>query len=497
MKTEMRHLHGRGRPLTWMLALAIGACAGQGGTPASAAGIVTCDQLADEPGKHLRDLVKRSSSTFAVGSTDQEIRYLVIRPDSSVSTAANAIVFFNGTSAVMSDWPYEMLKGSDVSLCDAYTLIFFDYPGVGGTVAADEGKFTFDHFAENVDALVTYLNTSRADELGTTIDTVHPLGWSLGSLAALKFAALAGANGYAADDSRKIGNVFLIATKPGGDTHSGSGNPLNLMVPATGHQAQCVTQVTAAMRDESSYVKALKKAMFGLMFPYVYTASGKTQGEYAGSSDEICVADSISTAAVTLEDQTTQLDIETSCEAEKPVCVKELAAFWANRAVEPYKASDANESGVPYAVYVQERNIVDDWNYAYCAQAGASWTSEECYPNPYVAPPTGYTRNSANGGPCLTIAFLASNQPGSLWCMSLDHITGKLVVINAKEDMFIQHVYGTALYDAYKGEVSASLNTYSGSAGHAVLLTDPTWVQGILLDAMPTSRGGTKGKRKP
>lgn len=445
--------------------------------------VITCDQLADKEGSRLRDWVLATQARLPANykNGNDSIGFLVVRPTATVATASQAIVFFPGTSSIMTDWPYDMLKSSGsgaASLCAAYTLIFFDYPGVGGTSVLSDSGFTFDAVARDVDALVSYVNDTYASDLGTTIDVVHPLGWSLGTLGALKFAGLAAANGYGTSDARQIGSLLLVATKPGGDTQSGGDG--HLIIPAaTGNQAECVTQVTAQLKNASYYVRAVKQAMFGLMFPYVYTASKAIQGAYSGDDDAICQATSITTSAVALQDGTTGQTIETSCAAEDSTCVAHELAFALNRLVEPY----ATDGGVPYAVYLQERNIVEDWNYGYCNTAAASWTSSGCVVNPHLQPSTGYTPNSANGGVCQTSAP-ASNKPSSKSCLSLAHIAGSLAVINAQEDLFIQYVYGEALYTAYQSQVKASLNTYAGSAGHAVLLSDPAWVRGLVVDTL-------------
>lgn len=444
-------------------------------------GIVNCSQLEEKSDHRLRHLVSKNAATLT--TDDNEILFLAIQPDSATATAKHAIVFFNGTSGIMTDWPFHMIQKSDLgseSLCADTTLVFFDYPGIGGTTF-NADTFTFDAFARIVDSLVTHLN----GELDTKIEVVHPLGWSLGALAALKYAALAGGNGDLA-----IGNVFLIAAKAGGDVTSTQQTALNDR--ATGHQALCVTQVTCALGQQDNYVAAIKETMFGLTFPY-YDDSGTAQSAYTGSSDTICEAANLPDPGTGDECVTTTIDsvtlrkdgttpIQTACQAGEAGCPAAAVEYGLNRLAHPY----ATCQGLCFDVYVQQRKIVNDWNFSHCQQAGTEWSSEKCTANPNFS----LTDATANSGVCATVVPDGQPQnPTSSSCMSLEHIQGQLIVMNGLRDMFIQPIYGEALVDAYEGDApSAVYQPYSEKpAGHAVLITAPVWVNGIVADAMKTS----------
>lgn len=449
--------------------------------------VFTCSELKSQT---LQDLVKASKATY---EGNQDILFLVITPDNNVSTINDAIVFFNGTSGIMTDWPADMLTStkSGKSLCDSSFLVFFDYPGVGGTSQVSDDEFTLDNFAEDVDGLVTYINGEYIkDKYDTEITKVHPLGWSLGSLAAVKFAGLAEANGYGKGDKRQIGNIFLIATKPGGDVTSGEKSNA---APAIGNQASCVTTIFTKLKDNTHYTFFAKKYMVGLMFPYIYSDNNEPQSPYTGANNKICYAKTISLSSkielvIKLEDASTSpaKNIKTACDdgdaTQYTICKEAWDNYKSNRLAEPYLS---NDEGVPHAVFLQERNVVDDWNYSYCSQANSNWQSAKCKSN------SSHTSATGNGGMCSTTAS-ASNDPVSTTstCMSLEHITGTLTIMNGEEDMFIQYVYGKALYDAYSSlGVSSAIHTYTdddnpSGAGHGVLYTNPSWIRDIILDSM-------------
>lgn len=451
-------------------------------------GLVSCSQWQDKVDHRLRGLVRDSVGTLPANygnRRNSSVTFLVVEATQrTADSASNALVFFNGTSGVMSDWPLEMVKSSAGSLCEDHTLVFFDYPGIGGTPVASYTAFGFDGFARDVDALLDYVDAELG--LGRKIETVHPLGWSLGSLAALRFAGLAAANGYGPNDSRRIGNVLLIATKPGGDLFSGV---WSWVEPAHGHQGSCVTQVTAALQNQTYYQDHVKRAMVGLLFPYVYTKSGATQGPYLAVDDErLCVASSITTDGVTLKDAVKDLGIETECEAREGPCRKVALGYFENRRFHPYR----NDNGLPLPVYQRQRQIVRDWNYAVCVGASSDWRSTDCARN--QAQPSA---DLHNGGVCVTVAPKGLDSPDVLGaCLPLSHITGRLVVINGREDLFIQHDYGRVVADAYRAAgVSAAYHLYPGSAGHGVLLTDPDWVGSIVYGAMAASGDGVAAVR--
>ena len=140
---------------------------------------------------------------------------------------------FNGTGGIFPDWPVQMITNSayspkiaetaaynpdedgDVSLCHDYRLVLFDYPGVGNSQSS--GEVTFDQIADDVDAMLE--NISERYNLST--DRVNLVGWSLGTLAASKFAFLS-AEGR---PKRTIRDAVLIATEAGRSGRWGGGRP--------------------------------------------------------------------------------------------------------------------------------------------------------------------------------------------------------------------------------------------------------------------------------
>jgi hypothetical protein len=89
-----------------------------------------------------------------------------------------------------------------------------------------------------------------------------------------------------------------------------------------------------------------------------------------------------------------------------------------------------------------------------------------------------------NGGVCKTDTS-NTNVPVSSSCDSLT-MTGKMTVINGFEDLLTQWTYGKALVDAYvrQGASGANLQTYTGSAGHGVMIQHPLYTQQQISTAM-------------
>lgn len=160
---------------------------------AAAPAIVPCKDITT-----LRDLSSsvRTSSDSRTGHT---IEYLLVGDGASSN---QVLVFFDGTSQVMADWPTQMITNKDqspliaftpiysdsengpISLCHNYRMLFFDYPAVG--LSTSGTNYSTAQVADDVDALLA--------EVGNTFsiptNDVSLIGWSLGSLAALKYATL-------------------------------------------------------------------------------------------------------------------------------------------------------------------------------------------------------------------------------------------------------------------------------------------------------------------
>src|SRR5262249_7930317 len=129
---------------------------------------------------------------------------------------------FNGTSQISPNWPIQMITNSKyspfiklttaynpaedgaISLCHNFRFVFFDQPGIGNNPITQD--IPFDQQAEDVDAMLNDISTRS----GISTKHVDPMGWSLGTEAALKYAFLA----PVANPSRKVNNVVLIAAKP-------------------------------------------------------------------------------------------------------------------------------------------------------------------------------------------------------------------------------------------------------------------------------------------
>jgi pimeloyl-ACP methyl ester carboxylesterase len=142
-------------------------------------------------------------------------------------------VVFNGTGGIFPDWPVQMItnsayspkiaetaaynpdKDGDVSLCHDYRLVLFDYPGVGNSQSS--GEVTFDQIADDVNAMLEDIS----ERYNLSTDRVNLVGWSLGTLAASKFAFLS-AEGR---PKRTIRDAVLIATEAGRSGRWGGGRP--------------------------------------------------------------------------------------------------------------------------------------------------------------------------------------------------------------------------------------------------------------------------------
>jgi len=399
--------------------------------------------------------------SFTNKRTGDSVDYLVIG-DAAMSD--DVIVMFNGTGEIVPDWPLQMITNSKyspniigseaydplqdgtTSICHDYRLVMFDYPGVGNSPLL--GNVTYDDISNDVDALL--------DEIGQRFhiptDKVDPLGWSLGAVAALKYTFVA----PTANPKRKIGNLALIATKPGGNTDGFF----------DGNEADCVMTMFNELKDnpdlDSSFKKELDEDLFQFTFPYL----GQTPNTGPNSGCE-----------ATIGNDTVTLNVTLNCPLDSE-CDRNLALQEANRNTSPWSLTQ----GIDYNLLVQQRELATDYSLCYCKTPGANFTSTDCSCSG-VAP----EMSSTNGGVCQTVSP-QPNTPMSTNCVALS-IGGKINVINGPEDLFIQYLYGEELVTAYQqmyGANAATIATYPGSdgAGHGVLLQHPMWTQQQIFTAI-------------
>jgi pimeloyl-ACP methyl ester carboxylesterase len=395
--------------------------------------------------------------------TGNAIEYAVIG-DGAASD--ELIVMFNGTGGIFPDWPVQMITNSayspkisgttaynpdedgEVSLCHDYRLVLFDYPGVGNSQSSDE--VTFDQIADDVDAMLEGIS----DRYGLSTDQVNLVGWSLGTLAASKFAFLS-AEGR---PDRTIRDAVLIATKPGGAVDG----------VADGHQAECAANLFEHLKDPNLDLTLkirIETALYKLTFPY------QKQSPYDG-------LDSGCTATVDTSARSVSLNVTPHECSPESQCGKMLADYLDNRATSPWSETH----GVPQEIYDQQRELVHDWNYCYCATAGRDFDSTDCSCSETSQ------MSDGNGGVC---QCEASNVPYAPECSGSVplNLQDELNVLNGREDLYIQWTYGREFVEAYQrdyGQDKATLATYEGAdgAGHGVLLQHPGWVQEQIHTAL-------------
>jgi pimeloyl-ACP methyl ester carboxylesterase len=419
---------------------------------------VACADLAS-----LRDLGSQLSVVTNT-RTGNSLEYIVVGDGAS---SDELIVMFPGTGGILPDWPtqmitnatispkivdtesYNALENAAVSLCHSYRLLLFDYAGVGEGSAVIEQ--TFDSVASDVDALLNDATT----RYGVSASDVNVLGWSLGTHAADKFTFLSSVS----SPDRRIHDVVLIATRPGGATDG----------LAIGNQAQCVSELLTTLDScdvPSDFRTTLDTDAFKLTFPYV------GQPPYDG-------ADSGCTAQVDSATQLVLFDVTLAECLPDSQCWKMYLDQLFNRYTAPWSATH----GVPCDVYVNQRQFDSDWNVCYCAAAGADFTSQQCSCSEPVE------ISSTNGGICqCQIPPGEPQAPSCSNCVDLQN-RDQLTVINGYEDLFIQWTYGQELVRAYTaqyGTGKANIVTYPGDdgAGHGILLQHPKWTQEQIYAAL-------------
>ncbi len=411
--------------------------------------------------RNLRDL-GRDLTFFTNPRTGDVLEYTVI---GDAAQSDDVIVMFPGTGQTLPDWPIQMLtnakyspkiagtlaylrsKDGSASLCHSYRLLLFDLPGVGKSPL--HGRITANQTVNDVDAMLD----DAASTYGISTKQVDLLGWSLGTMYALKYALLA----PKANPSRTVRDLLLIAAKPGGNTDGFF----------DGNEAQCVSTILSTLKtaasDDRFFTADLQKDAFELTFPY------RNQKPYDG-------VDSGCTATIDAEKHAVKLNVETTC-VDRAECRKAVAEQIVNQKTWPWSLT----RGISDALYVQQRELAFDFSLCFCGAAGSGFQTSDCHCS---QPPK---MSDSNGALCRTTSH-PPNQPVTTNCAPLD-ISGVITVINGPEDLFIQHVYGKALVEAYQrqfGAAKARLVTYPGNdgAGHGVLLQHPKWTQMQLWNAM-------------
>ena len=410
----------------------------------------------------LRDLATKPGLTYFTNArTGDQLDYVVIG-DAAMSD--EILVMFNGTSAILPDWPEQMFTNSkwsplivrnadydpaedgEVSICHDYRIVFFDYPGTG--LNPPSAIYTGDQIANDVDAMLDDISA----RYGISTAVVDPGGWSLGTNLALKYSFLSPVS----NPARTLHNVVLIATRPGGNTDGFQ----------SGNQAQCVTTILDAAEQVYPAIKitsAIQKYGIELIFPYV------DEPPYSGLND-VC------TASIDPIQGEINLNVTPSCTAVNH-CDQTLQDDLKNRQSQPWSITD----GIPRNLLLQERAFDNDYNICNCQVAGPNFTSQSCSCSAAVM------SSPTNGGVCQVTSSIPY-APVVQNCVPILN-TGKITVINGYEDLFIQWTYGKALVDGYQtqyGMDKAQLFTYDGDdgAGHGVLFQHPLWTQEHIFVAM-------------
>jgi hypothetical protein len=417
---------------------------------AKAAGVVPCSQL-----RTLRDL-HADLRVVKNAQTGDAMEYVVVG-DGAVSD--DLLLMFPGTAQIVAGWPSQMItnkqyspkitgtlgyrasENSPVSLCHNYRLLFFDYPGVGKT--AYRPNLTRDAIASDVDAVLQ----SVGKTLHINTNLVDPLGWSLGTTTALKYAFLSPAS----RPSRIVHNLLLIAAGPGGSVQGDE----------TDDSASCVQTLFAdSLKYSGSVEKTIKEDLAVLIFPF----QGQTARQNGTRSG--CTA-SVGTSGV-------ELSVVPECN-ELNLCKPYYQGVEASLITEPWKRTD----GIGTQVYTEERELSNDWYNNYCARAGAGFKSLDCSTYGTV------DVSATNGGVCKTDTKNL-NLPVAHDCVHLT-MSGKMTVISGHEDLLDQWTYGRALVNGYnrsQGAGTASFVIYPGKAGHGVLIQHPGWTEEQLAAAM-------------
>src|SRR5262249_35438183 len=153
-------------------------------------------------------------------------------------------------------------------------------------------------------------------------------------------------------------------------------------------------------------------------------------------------ADSGCTAVVDTTTDTVTFDVTLDDCSVDTQCGRMYLDQLFNRYSVPWEST----KGVPYGVYINQREFDSDWNVCYCASGGADFTSEgcSCIETPDIS--------DTNGGVCQ--CEVSPDAPQSPACANCDDLgyRDQLTVINGYEDLFIQWTYGQALVRALQAQ---------------------------------------------
>jgi pimeloyl-ACP methyl ester carboxylesterase len=492
---------------------------------AAAAGVITCSAFASAL-RHgtnpFRSLAQTSSAVFTAAN-QQGIRYLAVKPSPGAGATYPTIVFFEGSAQVMPDWPAAMLVSASGALCNHAGLVFFDYPGVGGTTYPGNSAFTYDQVSEAVYGLLTALNSSGA----LKVARIDPAGWSLGTEAALKFAILAARNRGFKASGMSIGNLFLIAPNTGGDLQSAAavtplpcgsvlgqavdaavvvdaaaapaaGRAVSTFYPATGSQAMCATSILDQLLVQATYDvgEEIGDVFSRLLFPVVdLTPGASPQGPYGpGSPPSICAATVSGATVQALCNLAAAQPIETQCAANpSSTCAATLTLLAANREEAPYFP------GLSYEEFYGQRSMIFHFAYASCTGAATTaWQSTGCEINPnQTASPHYDPAMVVDGSPCLTVQTVSANAaPTIQGCPGLESVPlkgAKFYVWTGQEDLITRHDYGQALCTWLSSNGYSCTYHSTANAGHGVLYNAAGTIYSQLVAALAASPATPNG----
>jgi pimeloyl-ACP methyl ester carboxylesterase len=437
------------------LSIALTACNANGGeggavlpslatrASASPAKAVSCKDLTTLRAAHSQIRVVKNPST------KDSMEYLVAGDGAA---GKDVLLFFPGTGQTIAGWPIQLItnakyspkivkttgyrptQNATVSLCHNYRLVFVDYPGVGETPV--NSNLTHDDVSSDADFVLN--DVQSAFKIDTSV--VDPVGWSLGTEMALKYSVLSPVS----EPSRKIHDVVLIATGPGG----------SIQGDETHDSAECVKNLfNASVQYKGLFDDRIKVDLAKLIFPY------QGQHLYNNGTRSDCTA--------TVTPSVIDLSVTTVCD-ESNNCKPYYDSVVASNKTYPWILTD----GIGRKIYPIERELANDWYEAYCGAAAPGFHSVDCHVYGTI------DINKNNGGVCKTDTANLDD-PVTLRCAHIS-LTGKITVLNAYEDLFDQWTYGRAVVDGYnrdQGAGTAALFTFKAPAGHGLMIQHPAWTQ--------------------
>lgn len=386
-------------------------------------------------------------------STGDTLEYLVLG-DGALGN--DVLVYFPGTGEMIPTWPVQLITNSkysprivgtkayrknedgSVSLCHDYRIVLLDYPGVGKTPSK---TYTRDDVASDVDNMLQEI--ARTFRISTA--TVDPVGWSLGTTFALKYAFLSPVS----RPSRTIHNVILYAGHGGGSEQADNSG-----------EASCTLRLfEASLSAKGRLDLQIKRDLSQLIFPY------EGQGPRDNGTHSGCWA-RVTKRAV-------HLSVTPVCTPSNG-CTQYIDGYLADVLTYPWRLT----RGIDDGVYTQEREQSGDWNVVYCARALPEFRSASCTAYGNVQ------QSKTNGGVCKTDTA-NPNKPVAVVCDKLT-ISGKVTLFDGYEDLFVQWTYDRALADGLNAAKpgSASYAIIPESSGHGILIQHPKWTQAQTYAAM-------------